>query len=115
VSKPLRFHPEALEELTAESIYYEGQAFGLGERVASEIEAATRIAADFPEMGAPFKYGTRRVFPKKFPCSVVYRVRADEVVVLAIAPDARKPGCWRKRKKGWLGRTVISSKTIANY
>lgn len=98
MSKPLRFHSEALEELTAEAVYYEAQSSGLGARFASEVEAATHIAAEFPEMGAPFKHGTRRVFPKKFPFSVVYRIQQDEIVVLAAAPDARKPGYWRDRK-----------------
>jgi hypothetical protein len=48
-------------------------------------------------MGSPYKYGTRRVFPKRFPFSVVYLHRNDEVLVLAIAPDDRKPGYWRSR------------------
>jgi toxin ParE1/3/4 len=98
VSKPVRFHNEALEELTAEAVYYESKSVGLGARFASEVEAATRIAAEFPEMGAPFKHGTRRVFPKKFAFSVVYRIQADEIIVLAVAPDARQPGYWRDRK-----------------
>lgn len=98
MSKPVRFHNEALEELTAEAVYYESKSTGLGARFASEVEAATRIAAEFPEMGAPFKHGTRRVFPKKFPFSVVYRIQADEIIVLAVAPDARQPGYWRDRK-----------------
>lgn len=98
MSKPLRFHSEALEELTAEAVYYESKSRGLGARFASEVEASTRIATEFPEMGAPFKYGTRRVFPKKFPFSVVYRIQANEIVVLAVASDARKPGYWRNRK-----------------
>ena len=98
MSKPLRFHSAALEELTAEAVYYEAKSKGLGTRFASEVEAATRIATEFPEMGAPFKYGTRRVFPKKFPFSVVYRIEANEIIVLAVAPDARKPSYWRDRK-----------------
>lgn len=98
MSKPVRFHSEALDELIDEAVYYESKVKGLGERFTSEVEAATRIAGEFPEMGTPFKYGTRRVFPKKFPFSVVYRVQADEIVVLAVAPDARKPGYWRNRK-----------------
>lgn len=98
MSKPLRFHSEALEELTAEAVYYESKSRGLGARFASEVEASTRIATEFPEMGAPFKHGTRRVFPKKFPFSVVYRIQANEIVVLAVASDARKPGYWRNRK-----------------
>ena len=92
------FYSEALEEFTAEVVYHEPQSSGLGARFAGEIEAATRIASEFPEMGAPYKHGTRRVFPRKFPFSVVYRIQADEIVVLAVAPDARKPGYWRDRK-----------------
>lgn len=95
----LRFHSEALEELVAEAQYYEEQVQGLGQRFINEVETATRIAVEFPEMGAPFKYGTRRVFPKKFPFSIVYRVQANEIIVLAVAADARKPGYWRSRHK----------------
>ena len=98
MSKVLRFHSEALEELIVEAKYYEKLEPGLGRRFVSEVEAATGIAVEFPKMGAPFKHGTRRVFPKKFPFSVVYRIQTDEVIVLAVAADARKPGYWRNRK-----------------
>lgn len=98
MKKPLRFHGEALGEFAAQAVYYESKSKGLGEKFITAIEAATRIAREFPEMGAPFKHETRRVFPKKFPFSVVYRVFAEEIVILAVAPDARKPGYWRNRK-----------------
>ncbi len=98
MSKPVRFHEEALAELAAEAEYYESVVVGLGERFTNEIEAATWIAAEFPEMGSPFKFGTRRVFPKKFPFSIVYRIGPAEIIILAVAPDARKPGYWRNRK-----------------
>lgn len=96
--KRVRLHEEALAELEAEALFYEAKVEGLGERFASEVEAAVKIAAEFPEMGSPFRFGTRRVFPKKFPFSIVYRVRPSEVVVLAVVADARKPGYWRKRR-----------------
>ena len=98
MSKAVRFHDEALAELAAEAVYYESKVSGLGERFINEIEAATEIAGEFPEMGAPFKFGTRRVFPKKFPFSIIYRIHPAEIVILAVAPDARKPGYWRNRK-----------------
>jgi toxin ParE1/3/4 len=98
VIKQVRLHEEALAELESEALFYEAKIKGLGERFASEVEAAVKIAAEFPEMGSPFKFGTRRVFPKKFPFSIVYRVRPSEVVVLAVVADARKPGYWRKRR-----------------
>ena len=68
--KPARFHPEAEVELAAEAKFYEEQWRGLGERFTEEVEAALKLASLFPEIGAPYKYGTRRVFPKKFPFSI---------------------------------------------
>jgi toxin ParE1/3/4 len=50
----VRFHPQALAELEAEAVYYETKVPGLGKRFANEVEAAIRIAAEFPEMGSPF-------------------------------------------------------------
>lgn len=97
MSRVVRFHEDALAELQAEAIYLEDRSRGLGERFINEIEAAIKIATEFSDMGSPFKHGTRRVFPKKFPFSVVYRISPSEIVILAIVPDARKPGYWRKR------------------
>ena len=96
--KPVRFHPEAEVELAAEAKYYEERSPSLGERFTREVEVAVELASSFPLIGSPYKYGTRRVFPKKFPFSIVYQVLASELVVLAIAPFPRKPAYWRRRK-----------------
>ena len=93
-----RFHAEAESELQAEATYYEQHTKGLGGRFAREVEAAVKIACAFPSIGSPYKYGTRRVYPKKFPFSVVYLVRGEEVLVLAIAPFSKRPGYWRSRR-----------------
>lgn len=95
---PARFHAEAEVELTAEVNYYEERSPGLGERFAREVQAALQLASSFPGTGSPFKYGTRRVFPKKFPFSIVYQETASGIVVLAIAPFPRRPAYWRGRK-----------------
>lgn len=49
-------------------------------------------------IGAPYKHGTRRVFPKKFPFSIVCRELAAELVILAIAPFPRMPAYWQSRE-----------------
>jgi hypothetical protein len=69
----------------------------LGERLAIAVEQATQLASEFPDVGTPYKYGTRRVFPKKFPFSIGYIVQEAEVYIVAIAPFRRKPGYWRAR------------------
>ena len=98
--KPVRFHPEAEVELAAEATYYNERSPGLGERFTREIQAAVELASAFPQIGAPYKYGTRRVFPKTFPFSVIYRELASELIILAIAPFPRRPAYWRGRKGG---------------
>lgn len=98
--KSIRFHPEAEVELAAEAVYYEERSAGLGERFTDEVQAAIKLASLFPGIGSPYKYGTRRVFPKNFPFSVVYREINVELVILAVAPFPRKPGYWRKRTVG---------------
>ena len=93
----VRFHAAALAEFAHEVKYYAKISPRLGERFAIVVERAVAIAAEFPDMGSPHKYGTRRVFPKRFPFSVVYLRQGGEVFVLAIAPDDKKPGYWGSR------------------
>jgi plasmid stabilization system protein ParE len=96
--KRVRFHDAARDELIHETLYYKAISAALGVSFAAAVEQAARLAAEFPAMGSPYKYGTRRYFPKKFPFSLVYVERKDEVYVLALAPDSRKPGYWRARR-----------------
>ncbi|MGQ0709421.1 MAG: type II toxin-antitoxin system RelE/ParE family toxin [Rhodoferax sp.] len=93
-----RFHPDALRELLAQASYYEDQDQGLGQRFVAEVESALGLANLMPGIGCPYLQGTRRVFPKGFPHSVVYRMSGDTLVVLAVAPFKRKPGYWSKRR-----------------
>jgi toxin ParE1/3/4 len=95
---PLVFHPEALAELQEQAVYYEERSEGLGERFVSQVETAAGLAASMPGIGSPYKHRTRRVFPKDFPFSVVYRETGEALVIVAVAAFRRKPGYWRHRK-----------------
>jgi toxin ParE1/3/4 len=97
--KPVRFHDAARRELLDEIQYYNAISPKLAERLAVAIEQATQLASEYPDVGAPYIYGTRRVFPKKFPFSIVYLARDAHVYVVAVAPFRRKPGYWRTRAK----------------
>ena len=93
-----RFHPDAARELQEQAAYYEQQSLGLGFRLLAEVEAAVLLAESMPGVGSPYQHGTRRVFPKSFPHSVVYRMLTDRLLVLAVAPFRRKPGYWLPRQ-----------------
>ena len=96
--KNVRFHEAARQEFLDQVSYYEEAQIHLGRRFQNETEPAVKLAASMPFAGSPHKFGTRRVFPKKFPFSVVYAVRQSEVIVLAVAHFNRRPAYRQKRK-----------------
>ena len=95
--RPVRYIEEAREEFLYEVEYFTTVSPHLGRRFDEAVRKAEALAAEFAEAGFPYKHGTRRVFPGKFKFSIVYLVRQDEVLVVAIAPFKRKPGYWRSR------------------
>ena len=68
----VRFHDAARSELAEEVLYYAEIDRRLGERLFEAVQRAVGLAAEFPKMGSPYLFKTRRVFPKRFPFSVVY-------------------------------------------
>ena len=95
--RTVRYLEEAREELLHEVEYFTAVSPRLGERFDKAVQKAEALAAEFTDMGSPYKYGTRRVFPGKFKFSIVYLRRPTEIVVIAVAPHRRKPSYWRSR------------------
>jgi plasmid stabilization system protein ParE len=59
-----------------------------------ELNAALRFIADYPE-GAPlFLDDARGKTLSRFPYSVVYKIKRDRILVLAIVDERRKPGTY---------------------
>ena len=95
--RAVRYVDEAREEFLHEVAYFTTVSPRLGRRFDEAVQKAEALAAEFTDAGFPYKFGTRRVFPGKFKFSIVYVVREDEVVILAVAPFRRRPGYWRPR------------------
>ncbi len=93
-----RFHGDARLEFLDSVAHYEAIQVGLGDRFRQSVEAAVQLATALPYAGAPYKYGTRRIFPKKFPFSVIYLVGKNEIVIFAVAHFKRRPDYWRRRR-----------------
>ena len=96
--RTVRFHDAARVELRHEVGYYTQISPVLGRRLVEAVEEAIGLAQSFPKIGSPYLDQTRRVFPKRFPFSIVYLNRGAEVFIVAVAPFSRKPGYWRTRK-----------------
>ena len=100
--KQVRYIEEARAEFLHEIEYFTTVSPRLGRRFDDAVQKAEALVAEFSDAGFPYKFGTRRVFTGKFKFSIVYVVRDDDVLILAIAPFRKKPGYWRSR----LGATL---------
>ena len=95
--KPILFHPAARAELDEAVGHYAAQRSGLGVELRAEVESAAVRIQQTPERWAPFTKFTRRFRVRRFPYSVVYVIRPELIVIVAVAHEKRKPGYWQAR------------------
>ena len=79
--------------------YYNGQRPNLGNEFAGEIANTIKRILRYPEAWRRISKRARRCRTKRFPYSVIYQIRDDRVLIVAIAHDRRKPFYWRDRIK----------------
>jgi hypothetical protein len=100
----VRIHAAAAEEAVEAAAWYEQQRSGLGAEFEQAIEASLDLleAEVVPLVPVPGTAGTRgvkRLLLRRFPYAVIVRESAVDVVVIAFAHSARRPGYWRGRVK----------------
>ena len=95
--KPVRLHAGAMAEIEAEARYYESRQAGLGFDFLAEVDNALARIAQSPERWPRAKYGTRRVNTGRFPHTMFYLNTPDAAIVLAVAPQRRRPYYWNTR------------------
>jgi len=98
VTLPVIFHEGAEDELNEAAAYYAQARPGLGEAFVTEVQCAVDAIAASPLVGTQIENGVRRWLVKRFPYSVLYRVRDDHLRILAIAHQKRRPFYWRGRQ-----------------
>lgn len=93
----LRIHPEAREELTEAAGFYEERVAGLGEDFLEEYRTVLKRILNGPERAPRVLRGFRRLNLRRFPYSVFYRLRGEEVFIIAVAHMHRRPFYWKPR------------------
>ena len=93
----IRFHPDAERELLEAETWYRDRSEVAAQAFALEVDRAIDAIAAAPERWPVHPFGERRFILSRFPYSILYRMRAEEIVVLAIAHQRRRPGYWRNR------------------
>ncbi len=92
------FHPSARAELDASVDFYEARLKGLGRRFLAAVEEATESIARSPHAGSSLEGGFRRRLVPGFPFSIVYRTSEEQVFLVAVAHQHRRPDYWRRRR-----------------
>jgi hypothetical protein len=87
----------AQEEIDEAHAYYELQMKGLGFQFLDELFYRMRGIKHHPEAWPPFSHRTRRCLLPKFPYAVIYQLRDDTILIIAISHLHRKPEYWNNR------------------
>lgn len=102
MTKDLRIHRLAENEITAAASWYEAKQDGLGISLLDLVDnIVDRICSgnlpSSPAPGVATNLGARRVLLRRFPYSIVFYERPKEIAIVAFAHSSRRPGYWRSR------------------
>ena len=78
-------------EEAAEFYAREGSA-ALAARFISEFKKLCALLVEQPEVGSPRSAGRRGLCMNVFPYTVIYRASTDEIKILVVKHDRKRPG-----------------------
>jgi plasmid stabilization system protein ParE len=97
VAAILEILPAAAEEAREAARWYAARNLVAAAGFEVEVRRAFAEIAAAPHTWPTHLEGTRRFLLERFPYEVVFLLRTDRVLVIAIAHCKRRPGYWRER------------------
>ena len=99
----LRILREAESEIDEAAEWYEDKQQGLGHEFLDALEHAIHAIEDRPDSLPRMETlhsvrDVRRCLLPRFPFNIVFEIRENELLVLAVAHVRRRPNYWRRRK-----------------
>lgn len=91
------FRKAARLEYDEAASWYEAQRSGLGAQFVTEIEHALLQVCEMPQRFPRMLAEVRCVRVRRFPYSIFFRVRAEQLIVLAVFHARRDPAVWLER------------------
>jgi hypothetical protein len=91
------FLSPAQAELVEAIDYYNSKKAGLGSEFAEEVQRTIHRISQSPEAWAPLSKRTRRCRTQRFPYGVIYQLRGNSILVVAIMHMHRDPQGWKTR------------------
>ena len=95
----VEFLDEADEELVEAALWYEAKEPGLGRRFRDEVAHVVGRIAEDPLLWREREGGYRRVNCPVFPYFIPYFVRAQKILIAAVAHGHRHPDYWKSRTR----------------
>jgi plasmid stabilization system protein ParE len=92
------FHPDAQQELEYAVAYYDSINPELAHAFLDEIEHTLERIIKFPEAWSKLSANTRRCRMMGFPYGIIYQIKNQRIVVIAVMHLQRKPNYWTDRK-----------------
>ncbi len=77
--------------------YYNYEAPGLGDAFLTEVLNALDRIGEFSKAWHPCSKRTRRCQTRRFPYGIIYQIRKQEILIVAVANLHRKPDYWTDR------------------
>jgi len=94
----ITLHPEAEQDIENAAAFYKPQGTPmLASRFVAEFKRLTTLLVEHPELGSPRSNGRRGFAISIFLYTVVYRGSANEIKVLVVKHDSKRPGFGGKR------------------
>lgn len=86
-------------ELIEAIAYYNDQSEGLGFEFAGEVQKTIERIVQYPNAWSSLSQRTRRCRMKRFPYGLIYQIRTDMILIVAIMHFHRNPKAWKARLK----------------
>ncbi|MDP9360218.1 MAG: type II toxin-antitoxin system RelE/ParE family toxin [Acidobacteriota bacterium] len=88
---------DARRELLEACDYYDDHRRGYGQLFAEAVEHELGLLMEFPSIGKSVGAAVHRRTLSDWPYSIYYRLRDEELIIIAVAHHRRRPGYWRSR------------------
>ena len=93
----VQFLEPARAEFTDAVNYYNAQTEGLGLEFSDEVKATIIRIVEHPQAWSPISKRTRRCRTKRFPYGIIYQIRCNTLLIIAIMHLHREPQSWKTR------------------
>ena len=99
MTRSIRFDPAARLEAIEAAVWYDDQRLGLGEEFLDAIELSLDLSLRRRVPGSPVADldDVRRVPVSRFPYHLIFLTSPEEIVVVAVMHERRRPTYWIDR------------------